>query len=369
MKHVSHCLLIAAFAGLAFSPLGLAQVCSFASARAEFAQLVQQQSLPGAGLLIGSREGILHESYLGNYTRSTVVPIASASKLLSGVRMLQLAERGALSLDAPVSSYLPQFTGLKGTMTVRQMFSHTSGFGDDSGSAIMFNSAITLAQAVDQIACCRPLNAGYSVGGQFSYGGVSMHIAGRVAEVVGGGDWQARWIAEISAPLGITSIDWQGLGTTQNYGIAGSARSNLRDYGQVLHMLTNAGRSNNTRILRASSVAVLKQDQVGTLPIAYSPINAGSIIKYGVGSWLEPNRPVNQAALIHSLGAFGFFPWVDFERGLFGIFMLRGGAGINSAAYPSYLRMLSDIASEADSLNCGLVDSFDEILNAGFEAN
>jgi len=360
---------IALLAALAFSQIGWAQVCNFESARAELAALVQQQSLPGAALLIGSREGILHESYLGSYTRSTIVPIASASKLLAGVRMLQLAERGALNLDSPVSSYLPQFTGLKGTMTVRQMFSHTAGFGDDSGSAVLFNNSITLAQAVDQIACCRPLNTGYSVGGQFSYGGVSMHVAGRVAEVVGGGDWQARWIAEIGAPLSITSIDWQGLGTTQNYGVAGSARSNLRDYGQVLHMLTNAGRSNNSRILRASSVAVLEQDQVGALPIAYAPINAGTGIKYGVGSWFFPNRPAAQAPLIHSLGAFGFFPWVDFERGLFGIFMLRGGVSINNAAFPRYTQMLSDIASEADSRNCGLVEVFDEIFNAGFEAD
>ena len=345
------------------------EVCSFASARTILAALVQKQALPGAGMLIGSREGILHESFLGSYSRATVVPIASASKLLSGVRMLQLAERGALSLDAPVSSYLPQFTGVKGTMTVRQMFSHTSGYGNDSGSAILFNNTLTLAQAVDQIACCRPLTAGYSVGGQFGYGGVSMHIAGRVAEVTGGGDWQARWQAELGAPLGITSIDWQGLGATQNYGIAGSARSNLRDYGQVLHMLTNAGRSNDRQILRASTVQTLTQDRVGTLPIAFAPVNVGTVVKYSVGSWIEPNRPVNQAPLIHSLGAFGFFPWVDFHRGLFGVFMVRGAAGVNSSAFQSYTSMLNSIAAETDSSSCTPVELFDEVLNAGFEAD
>ncbi len=360
--------MVAAFSLLSAQPV-LSEVCSFASARTTFAELVQKQALPGAAMLIGSREGILHESFFGDYTRATVVPIASASKLLSGVRILQLAERGALNLDTPVSSYLPQFTGVKGTMTVRQMFSHTSGYGNDSGSPILFNNTLTLAQAVDQIACCRPLNTGYSVGGQFSYGGVSMHIAGRVAEITGGGDWQARWQAEIGAPLGITSIDWQGLGTTQNYGIAGSARSNLRDYGQVLHMLTNAGRSNNRQILRASTVQTLTQDQVGTLPIAYAPVNAGTVVRYSVGSWIEPDRPTSQAPLIHSLGAFGFFPWVDFHRGLFGIFMVRGNAGINNTAFQSYTQMLTSIAAESDSGSCTPVELFDEVLNAGFEAN
>jgi CubicO group peptidase (beta-lactamase class C family) len=345
-----------------------AQSCQFNDARQRFSQLLQQRNLPGGALLIGNRQGVLLESYLGNFTNSTVVPIASATKLLSGVRMLQLAETGALDLDAPVSSYLPQFTGTKGTMTVRQMFSHTSGYGDDSGAAIVFDSSLTLAQAVDQIACCRPLNAGYNVGAQFSYGGVSMHIAGRVAEVIGGGDYQAQWQAALGAPLGITTINWQGLGATQNYGIAGSAQSSLRDYGRLLHMLANQGRSaNNLRVLKPSTVAVLRQDRVGNLPVAYAPANAGTVVKYSVGGWLDASRASPEDAFIHSLGAFGFFPWVDFERETFGVFMIRGTAGVNNTAVTVYNAMLSSIGAELDSNNCGAVEVFEGIFAGDFE--
>jgi CubicO group peptidase (beta-lactamase class C family) len=346
-----------------------AQVCTFSEARARFDQLLQQRNLPGGALLIGNRQGILLESYRGNYSSNTVVAIASASKLLSGVRMLQLADRGQLNLDAPLSSYLPQFTGDKGTMTVRQMFSHTAGYGDDSGTAVMFDNTITLAQAVDQIACCRPLNAGYTVGGQFSYGGISMHIAGRVAEVAGGGDWQLQWQQNLGQPLGISSIDWQGLESTQNYGIAGSARSNLRDYGRLLHFLVNHGRTHdNQRLMRPSTVDILQQGQVGSLPIAYAPINAGAVIRYGMGSWHEPLRPSSEEAFIHSLGAFGFFPWIDFKRDTFGVFMIRGLPTVNNTAFPIYNEMLRTIALEVDANACQSVENFAGIFAGDFES-
>lgn len=344
-----------------------AATCAFDAARTAFADLIADQELPGGGFLVGTTQGVLAEQYFGSYDAGTVVPIASATKLLSGVRVLQAVERGQATLDAPVSTWLPQFTGDKGTMTLRQMFSHSAGYGNDSAIPILNDDSITLAQAVAFIACCRPLNAGYSVGGQFSYGGVSMHIAGRVVEVATADDWEQGWQAQIGVPLGITTIDWQGLGTTQNYGIAGSARSSLPDYGRFLHMLANGGRGNNVRVLRADTVAQLFVDQVGTLPIAYAPPNAAPPIRYGTGSWLVGEAGQSAPTLLHSLGAFGFFPWVDRLRGLYGAFMIRGSGGINTTALPVYEQMLADIAAEFDAGICTPIAFEDEIFVGEFD--
>jgi CubicO group peptidase (beta-lactamase class C family) len=349
------------------APKSEAAPCTFADARQRFSQLITSQGLPGGGLLVGDRLGLRTEQYLGSYGSNTVIPIASASKLLGAVRILQLADRGAVDLDAPVSTYLPQFTGEKGTMTLRQMFSHTAGYGDDSFAPPLVNPNLTLAEAVNQIACCRPLNAGYTVGGQYSYGGVSMHIGGRVAEVRGGGDWQARWQAEIGAPLGISTIDWQGFGPTANYGIAASGRSNLRDYGRVLAMLANAGRGNGVQVLRPRSVAELELDRVGNLPIAYAPPNVTPPVRYGLGSWHDNQRSPPQRPLIHSLGGAGFFPWLDFDRGLYGVFMIQGGTSINSVALAVYTAMLQSIANDLDGGTCGYSERFEEILVDGLE--
>ena len=344
-----------------------AEQCTFQSARLDLAELLEFAGLPGGAFLVGGRQGVYSKSYLGTYSAATVVAVASASKLLGATRILQASERGAIEMEAPLSSYLPEFSGDKGSMTVRQMFSHTAGYGDDSDAAVINNPSITLAQAVALIACCRPLNDGYTVGGQFSYGGVSMHIAGRVIEVAESGDWQALWKQQLGAPLGTTTIDWQGLGPTQNYRIAGGARSNLTDFARVLHMLANQGRGNNQRSLRAATIRQLWNDNVGNLPIAYAPANAAPPVRYGLGSWLYNDRPSTQAPLIHSLGAFGFFPWVDFERQIYGVFMIRGNPGINDIAINVYDSMLASIKAEYDAHACTPIEWEDEIFVGEFE--
>ncbi|WP_329422581.1 serine hydrolase [Streptomyces sp. NBC_01693] len=59
----------------------------------------------------------------------TVFDLASVSKLFTSILAVQQIERGALELEAPVASYLPDFAGGgKQDMTVRQLLTHTSGF-------------------------------------------------------------------------------------------------------------------------------------------------------------------------------------------------------------------------------------------------
>lgn len=178
---------------------------------------------------------------------ATRVPVASASKLLSAVRILQLVDQGAIDPDAPVSTYLPEFSGLKVTMTMREMFSHTAGYGDDEDNPVL-SANVTWAQAVACIA--QYIDMAYPPpGAYFAYGTISMQVGGEVAEGRGGGDWQAGWIAQVGTPLGITSIDWQGLGATVNYRMAGGAEASLPDYANVLAMLLDGGVCNSRRIL------------------------------------------------------------------------------------------------------------------------
>lgn len=133
-----------------------AGACDFSAVDSGMQALLQQSGLDGGAVLLGRADGVLHERYFGSYSADTVVAIASATKWLSAIRIVQLAERGVLDLDAPVSGLLPQFTGTKATMTLRQMFSHSAGYGDDEDSPILRTSQPSLAHAVDQIACCIP---------------------------------------------------------------------------------------------------------------------------------------------------------------------------------------------------------------------
>ncbi len=59
----------------------------------------------------------------------TVYDLASVSKLFTSILAVQQIERGALDLETPVASYLPDFAGGgKQAVTIRQLLTHTSGF-------------------------------------------------------------------------------------------------------------------------------------------------------------------------------------------------------------------------------------------------
>jgi CubicO group peptidase (beta-lactamase class C family) len=67
-------------------------------------------------------------------TPRTLFHLASVSKPFVATAVIQLAERGKLALDAPVSTYLPYFRlkdARAGDITIRQMLSHTSGMPDE----------------------------------------------------------------------------------------------------------------------------------------------------------------------------------------------------------------------------------------------
>ena len=363
---------LAAIAALAlplFATAASRASCDLAALDAPMQSLLQQAGLSGGAVLVGRRDGVLYERYYGNYTAATVVPIASATKLLSAARIAQLAARGTLSLDATVSTVLPQFTGIKGQMTLRQMFSHTAGYGDDEDSPVLRTNQPSLAAAVDTVACCVPMPNGWTPGAQFAYGGISMHVGGRMAEVATGQDWQQGWMDAIAQPLGITTIDWQGLGTTTNYRISGGARANLRDYGRFLEMLANDGVGNGRRVLPAPALPSLFTDGVGSLPIAYAPPSAPppGQLRYALGNWLETVPDANGFATHSSLGAFGFFPWLDRTRGVYGVFMIRGGANVNATARPIYLQMLDTVRTLVDGGGCDTIEISDAILRDGFD--
>ena len=101
-------------------------------------QAVHTETIPGAVALVRWRgQVVLHEAMgwaaLEPEKRpmraDSIFDLASLTKpLVTAPLVLQLADRGAISLDDPAATYLPplaQFAG--GVVTVRQLLTHTSG--------------------------------------------------------------------------------------------------------------------------------------------------------------------------------------------------------------------------------------------------
>jgi autotransporter-associated beta strand protein len=284
--------------------------------------LASRPTIPGAGLLIADLEGdVIHEQYWGTYDRTTVVPIASASKWLSAGVIMSLVDQGTLDLDRPVGQTLSSFAGRpngKADMTVRQMFSHTSGLPGqtqwESSSTVTLQEAAT---GIGQFALMRS-----TPGASFAYGGASMQVAGAVAEVIGSTGWADLFTTRIAGPLGMNATDYLGVGTAANPRIAGGIRSSVGDIAAYLRMIGNQGLFDGQRILSAEAVQVMLSDQTGGAPVASVPSGIDAYRGYGIGNWIERTSGSGQPVEFSSPGVFGTTPWINVEHGYYGVFLV-----------------------------------------------
>ncbi|MBL7999039.1 MAG: serine hydrolase, partial [Candidatus Kapabacteria bacterium] len=263
----------------------------------------------------------------GVFTADSVVPIASSSKWLSGAVIMSLVDAGKLSLDDSCGKYLTTFNGSKAGITIRQLMSHTSGLPGNTG--FESNRSLTLSQAVDSIGLTTTLLS--TPGTQFRYGGASMHVAGRIVEIIEGKPWDSVFAERIARPLGMTLTDYEGLGQTDNPQIAGGARSSANEYARFLTMLLNKGLYNGKRILSEQSVVIMSGDQTRGAAIVSSPFDAYQQYdtnmaksRYGIGNWVE--MPTKSSGVVYdnsSQGAFGFSPWIDWNRNVAGVISVR----------------------------------------------
>lgn len=266
--------------------------------------------------------------------------IASASKWLSATAFMTLVDSGRVSLDDPVSLYLPLFTGPKSAITVRQLWSHTSGLPANTSYAS--DTSLTLAQCVDSIALRVPLVS--APGTALIYGQTSMQVAGRIAEVVSGQSWENFFASRVAGPLGLVATSYGG---GSNPLIAGGARSSARDYARVVAMLQQGGALGGVHVLSPGAVALMQRDQTGGARIVSSPYQGFPGLentRYGVGEWLTVKDPYSDRGfVVSSTGAFGTTPWVSVCNGTSGVLATVGDV---PTAVPAYYRALSIVARE-----------------------
>lgn len=247
----------------------------------------------------------------GGYTGSTRQLIASCSKWLSAAVLMSLVDEGKIKLSDSVGKYLPVFTTYhKGSITIAQLFSHTSGFPGNSTQGYETNVLSTLALAADGIA--KNVALLNPPGTSFYYGGVSMQVAGRICEVASGKDWKTLAAEKIFTPCGMTATDF---GLTANPQIGGGARSTPDDYIRFLDMLMNKGvTTDGKRVLSEAAVAAMEESQTTHAAIAYTPYPAawlGTNDFYGIGNWRDVTGPGGTLIENSSPGAFGSHPWIN----------------------------------------------------------
>ncbi|MGH9022561.1 MAG: serine hydrolase domain-containing protein, partial [Acidimicrobiia bacterium] len=107
----------------------------------------------------------------------------SSSKPITTAAVLQLWERGRLSLDDPIGLYIPDWGAGKERCTIRHVLTHTGGFGM-VGPGELFDKRVSYAEAVDLIAA---YPAEYEPGTKAGYHPSSgWKILGAVVEAIDG---------------------------------------------------------------------------------------------------------------------------------------------------------------------------------------
>ena len=281
----------------------------------------------GCALVVVKDKTVIYRKAFGSHGPDQVIPIASASKWLSGAVIMGLVDDGLLSLDDQVSKYLPEFSGDKSGITIRQLFAHTSGLPPEAGCR-NDKRATTLQRCVNSVA---GLQLRAAPGEEFFYGGLSMHVGGRIAEIVTGKSWNELFIERIASPLGMSQTDFFAYGPTENPRPAGDARSSADDYGRFLQMLLQGGSLNGKQVLSPASVVEMHKDQTGGARIEYTIYETHGdldpdllIARYVIGMWREKfDTSSGKLKEVSSQGYFGFTTWIDVERNLAGVISVQ----------------------------------------------
>jgi len=131
--------------------------------------------------------------------------IGSVSKQFMACAILLLAQEGKLSLDDPVSRFLPSLTRAR-DITIRELLSHTSGYQDyyplDYVAPFM-QQPVTAEEILTRWAR-KPLD--FDPGTKWQYSNTNYVVAGRILEKVTGEPFFTFLKQRIFGPLGMTSV-------------------------------------------------------------------------------------------------------------------------------------------------------------------
>ncbi|AWK06279.1 serine hydrolase [Flavobacterium crocinum] len=279
----------------------------------------------GAAIMIVKNDNIVFKKCYGNYTEETKVFIASAGKWLAAATIASVVEKTNLSWEDKVNKWLPEFKDSKGEATLRQLFSHTSGFPDYQPKDSVIDNYQTLKESVKHIV---NLSAKAKPGEQFSYGGLAMQVAGRMAELATGKDFESLFLENIAVPLGMKNTHFVPVNDEGGHSpmLGGGARSTLADYMHFLDMIAHEGKFQDRQILSKLSITEMQADQVKGALIGHKEYVERVRSKkhksiYGLGEWREELDEKGNVILISSPSWAGAYPWIDKRTNTYGFFI------------------------------------------------
>lgn len=305
---------------------------------------------PGAALAVGTTDSLL---YLHGYGRltwspqsaavradSTLYDLASLTKVIATTTAIMiLVDRGAVALDTPVATYVPEFGGAATAgITVRQLLTHTSGLRGDL-------PIDTIRAARDGDALLRVVyreTPRAPPGTRVTYSDLNAVLLGEIVHRASGASLDAFTAREITGPLSLTQTRFRPLrdvlprtaptGMWHGHAIAGVVNdptgdklggvsgnaglfSSARDIARFAQFILRQGRGPDGRVLvRAETVraftarqayfggatearalgwqALPTGEQFSSAGSRFGPHSFGHTGWTGTSLWIDPDRGV-----------------------------------------------------------------------------
>lgn len=312
------------------------------------AQLEAKQKILGTDFVVQIWKGdsLVYKREKGMFNSKTQAPVASCSKWLTAALVMQFVDEGKITLDDPVSKYVPELNKyFKGYITFRDCLSHMTGIEDEGSflkKVLQRKKYSTLEEEVNSYAS-REIRA--NRGTDFWYGSIGLNLAGRALEVLTKRKFDVLIRTKLLIPLGMRKTSFTNLdGGPVNP--SGGAQSTADDYMKFLVMMLNKGKYNGVQILSEASVAEMMKVRTTPAMIKYAP-KAAQGFNYASGAWaLEEKDGV--ATTLSSPGLFGTWPMVDYCRGYACIIFVKSLLGEEKADAYIQLKAVIDEQLSAD---------------------
>jgi len=359
----------------------------------------EKRNIPAVTAIVAGPDKILYSGAFGKrdaasgvaVTPDSMFRIASMTKAITTTAIMQLVEQGKVTIDEPVSKYLPALGALQildgfdssgapklrpqtKPIALKHLLTHTSGCVYSNWDAVLNQYAQKNPPSGD--ALLNPLR--FDAGARWEYG-TGIDWAGRLVEKLSGLTLEDYFQRNILKPLGMKDSTFvfpaekfdrlvalahrqsDGLfkedartqpGVPKTFSGGGGLYSTVNDYVRFTQMILRKGRgAGGEEILKAKTVELMMANQIGSLAVeelrptdlgTSAPVNMhpGAVDKYTFGFLLNPTAyPGGRSAgSLAWAGIDNTFYWIDPHRKLTAVIMMQFLPFVD----PSAVAMLGD---------------------------
>jgi len=338
---------------------------------------IEAGGYPGASLVVGRKGYSVWQRGFGtlDWTRKSrvtadesIYDLASLTKVVATTTALMvLYDQGKVELDAPVSRYLPDFSGgLKNQVTVRHLLTHRAGL---SAGRELWRIANTPADARAAV-IASPINC--TPGACYEYSDLGADLLGFIAEEVSGENLDAFLQKTVFRKIGMTDTRYRladadmfrtaptEIAPPRGYplrgevhdenafalgGVAGHAGlfSTAADLSVFAQMMLDGGVANGVRVIADSTVQLFTRRAAGHRALGWDTCAGGA----GCGQFMS------ERAFGHT-GFTGTSLWIDPDRQMF-VVLLTNRVHAARARRPS--KVIADVRNDlADAAVLAVMD-------------